>query len=129
MKRALSSGFAIPHPGGLFDFSEADDQSDARVIPGLFEALGSLHGSAIMTPDGRPTTALGSQIRKSNSWRWPVRGALPQNPVTLIRMAVKPAMVATVAESGRQEMGWKCSTFGVEVPDRHQANVQEIGAG
>lgn len=41
------------HPGGLFDFSEADDQSDARVIPGLFEAHGSIHGSAIMTPDGR----------------------------------------------------------------------------
>lgn len=41
------------HPGGLFDFSRADDQSDARVIPGLFEALGSLHGSAIMIPDGR----------------------------------------------------------------------------
>lgn len=41
------------HPGGLLDFSEADDQSDARVIPGLFEAHGSLHGSAIMIPDGR----------------------------------------------------------------------------
>lgn len=41
------------HPGGLFDFSEADDQSDARVIPSLFEAHGSIHGSAIMTPDGR----------------------------------------------------------------------------
>lgn len=40
------------HPGGLFAFSEIDDASDRRVIPGLFEALGSLHGSAIMTPDG-----------------------------------------------------------------------------
>lgn len=68
VKRARSSSFAIRYPGGLFDFSEADDQSDARVIPGLFVAFGSLHGFAIMTPDGRPTTALGLQIRKSNSW-------------------------------------------------------------
>ena len=40
------------HPGGLFDFSEVDDASDRRVIPGLFHALGPLHGSAIMTPNG-----------------------------------------------------------------------------
>jgi len=40
------------HPGGLFAFSELDDASDRRVIPGLFQALGPLHGSAIMTPDG-----------------------------------------------------------------------------
>jgi len=40
------------HPGGLFDFSDVDNASDQRVIPGLFQALGDLHGSAIMTPDG-----------------------------------------------------------------------------
>ncbi|OAH21854.1 thiamine biosynthesis protein ThiF [Methylorubrum populi] len=40
------------HPGGLFAFSQADDDSDRRVIPGLFHALGPRHGSAIMTPDG-----------------------------------------------------------------------------
>jgi len=40
------------HPGGLFAFSEVDDESDRRVIPSLFQALGPLHGSAIMTPDG-----------------------------------------------------------------------------
>jgi ThiF family/Prokaryotic homologs of the JAB domain len=40
------------HPGGLFAFSEVDDASDRHVIPGLFQALGPLHGSAIMTPDG-----------------------------------------------------------------------------
>ena len=40
------------HPGGLFTFSEVDDASDRCVIPGLFQALGPLHGSAIMTPDG-----------------------------------------------------------------------------
>ena len=40
------------HPGGLFAFSDVDDASDRHVIPGLFQALGPLHGSAIMTPNG-----------------------------------------------------------------------------
>lgn len=40
------------HPGGWLEFSHIDDESDARVIPGIFEAFGSCHGSAIMTPDG-----------------------------------------------------------------------------
>ena len=40
------------HPGGLFGFSDADDESDRKVIPSLFHAFGTLHGSAIMTADG-----------------------------------------------------------------------------
>lgn len=40
------------HPGGLFAFSRPDDDSDAIVIPCLFQASGDIHGSAIMTPDG-----------------------------------------------------------------------------
>ena len=40
------------HPGGWLQFSHIDNESDARVIPGLFEAFGSCHGSAIMTPEG-----------------------------------------------------------------------------
>lgn len=40
------------HPGGLFEFSEADDESDRQVIPSLFHAFGNEHGSAIMTRDG-----------------------------------------------------------------------------
>lgn len=40
------------HPEGLFAFSDADDASDKLVFPGLFQALGPLHGSAIMTPEG-----------------------------------------------------------------------------
>lgn len=40
------------HPGGWLEFSHIDNESDARVMPGLFEAFGSWHGSAIMTPDG-----------------------------------------------------------------------------
>lgn len=40
------------HPGGLFGFSLADDASDLAVIPGIFQAHGDVHGSAVMTPDG-----------------------------------------------------------------------------
>lgn len=40
------------HPSGLFAFSSVDDASDRHVIPGLFQALGPLHGSAVMTRDG-----------------------------------------------------------------------------
>lgn len=40
------------HPGGLFAFSSADDDSDQLVIPSLLQSHGAFHGSAIMTPDG-----------------------------------------------------------------------------
>lgn len=40
------------HPAGLFAFSEVDDQSDARVMPALAEALDAPHASAIMIPSG-----------------------------------------------------------------------------
>lgn len=40
------------HPGGLFGFSDADDESDRKIIPCLFHAFGAVHGSAIMTADG-----------------------------------------------------------------------------
>lgn len=40
------------HPGGWLQFSHVDDESDRRVIPGLFQAFGHCHGSAIMTPEG-----------------------------------------------------------------------------
>ena len=40
------------HPGGLFGFSDAHNESDRKVIPSLFHAFGSVHGSAIMTADG-----------------------------------------------------------------------------
>lgn len=51
-KENLSLILIHSHPGGLFGFSAADDASDKLVIPGLFHALGSLHGTAIMVPDG-----------------------------------------------------------------------------
>jgi hypothetical protein len=43
------------HPGGMFDFSRFDDESDLRAIPSLFEGTSLptiLHGSAIMIPNG-----------------------------------------------------------------------------
>jgi hypothetical protein len=40
------------HPCGLFGFSDADDDSDRKVIPSLFHAFGTMHGSAIMTTSG-----------------------------------------------------------------------------
>lgn len=49
---SLSLVLTHSHPGGLFGFSQHDDQSDLVTLPGLFQALGDLHGTAIMTPDG-----------------------------------------------------------------------------
>lgn len=53
---AEAEGLAVmaihSHPGGLFGFSALDDASDRIVMPSLFHAGGSIHGSAVMTPDG-----------------------------------------------------------------------------
>ena len=41
------------HPTGFHDFSTVDDESDKMTIPSLRQAVPtSVHGSAIMTPDG-----------------------------------------------------------------------------
>lgn len=40
------------HPTGFPEFSETDDTSDRKTIPCLFEAVGDLHGSAVMLPNG-----------------------------------------------------------------------------
>lgn len=40
------------HPGGLFAFSDLDDDSDGNTIPALLQAYGARHGTAIMTPSG-----------------------------------------------------------------------------
>lgn len=53
---AEAEGLAIvlihSHPGGFMEFSLADDRSDQAVIPTLFQAVGDMHGTAIMMPDG-----------------------------------------------------------------------------
>lgn len=50
--RDLSLVLIHSHPGGLFGFSQHDDDSDRRIMPGIFQALGPLHGTAVMTQDG-----------------------------------------------------------------------------
>lgn len=40
------------HPGDLFAFSLQDDCSDQITLPGLYAAIETLHGSAIMTSNG-----------------------------------------------------------------------------
>ncbi|EOA02942.1 UBA/THIF-type NAD/FAD binding protein [Herbaspirillum frisingense GSF30] len=40
------------HPGGYFNFSSLDDRSDQRTIPCISQAVGQIHGSAIMVPSG-----------------------------------------------------------------------------
>lgn len=49
---SLSLVLIHSHPGGLFGFSRHDDQSDLVTVSSLIQALGGLHGTAIMTPDG-----------------------------------------------------------------------------
>lgn len=56
-RRDLSLVLIHSHPGGFFDFSIWDDESDRDVIPSLFlyrteNPTNMRHGSAIMTPDG-----------------------------------------------------------------------------
>lgn len=56
LERAEAENLAVvlmhSHPGGLFAFSTADDDSDRLVLPSLIENHGSFHGSAIMVPGG-----------------------------------------------------------------------------
>jgi hypothetical protein len=40
------------HPGGLFKFSQVDDDSDWGTMVSLYQGVEVPHGSAIMTPDG-----------------------------------------------------------------------------
>lgn len=70
--RAESDGLAIillhSHPGGLFAFSQVDDDSDLAVLPSLFHAFGDLHGSAIMVPSG----AIRARLYTEGAGHWPV---------------------------------------------------------
>ncbi|GAB7530601.1 ThiF family adenylyltransferase [Pseudomonas sp. 3A(2025)] len=40
------------HPGGLFQFSQVDDDSDSGTMVSLYQGVDTFHGSAIMTPNG-----------------------------------------------------------------------------
>ncbi len=43
------------HPSGFNDFSIADNESDVKVIPCIYQAYSQFHGSIIMTPEGHLT--------------------------------------------------------------------------
>lgn len=58
------------HPGGWLDFSYIDDASDATVLPGLSEAFGNCHGSAVMTPDGAIRARLYSPAGDDILYSW-----------------------------------------------------------
>jgi len=95
------------HPGDWLDFSQVDDESDAHVIPGMFEAFGERHGSAVMTADGAVrariyapdmsqeevglVTVAGDEIR--NWWSDGIAGGLPVDRP----MAFTGAMTAELA--------------------------------
>ncbi|MHA6821392.1 ThiF family adenylyltransferase [Ralstonia pseudosolanacearum] len=55
--RAHGEGLALflvhSHPSGYPNFSPLDDDSDAQIMPSVFEAYGEYHGTAVMLPDGR----------------------------------------------------------------------------
>lgn len=70
----LSLVLTHSHPGGLFDFSRQDDRSDQLTMPSIFQALGSLHGTAIMTPDGAMLARLYT----------PELATIPVNSVTVV---------------------------------------------
>lgn len=60
------------HPGGMFDFSSHDDESDHQVIPCIYQAVSKpdiMHGSAIMTADG----AIRARIYKNDMSIEPVK--------------------------------------------------------
>lgn len=56
LDRAEAQDFTVilahSHPGGLFAFSHADDESDQQSVKSLLANHGQFHGSAIMVPSG-----------------------------------------------------------------------------
>ncbi|MEA1099713.1 Mov34/MPN/PAD-1 family protein [Escherichia coli] len=40
------------HPGGLLEFSDTDDASDAQTMLSLYQGVDTVHGSAIMVSEG-----------------------------------------------------------------------------
>lgn len=51
-RRKLTLILIHSHPSGMPQFSPIDDGSDREIIPCIFAACGSLHGSAVMLPNG-----------------------------------------------------------------------------
>lgn len=61
---------AHSHPGGYYGFSSLDDASDRQTVPVLQAGVSGsndLHGSAIMTPDGRLMCRVYNQVMRAQS--------------------------------------------------------------
>jgi len=52
LPQSLSIILVHSHPGGLFEFSWVDDQSDESTMVSLVQGVEAIHGSAIMVPGG-----------------------------------------------------------------------------
>ncbi|AZD18773.1 ThiF family adenylyltransferase [Pseudomonas chlororaphis] len=52
LSQSLSIILVHSHPGGLFEFSSVDDESDAGTMVALAQGVEAIHGSAIMIPEG-----------------------------------------------------------------------------
>ncbi|MGV7211503.1 ThiF family adenylyltransferase [Oxalobacteraceae bacterium A2-2] len=52
VRRKLTLILIHSHPNGTPQFSPTDDRSDQEIIPCIFAAGGSLHGTAVMLPNG-----------------------------------------------------------------------------
>lgn len=51
-KTMMSVILVHSHPGGLLEFSDMDDTSDAQTMLSLSQGVDAVHGSAIMIPEG-----------------------------------------------------------------------------
>lgn len=51
-EKSMSIILVHSHPGGFLAFSDMDDASDVQTMASLFQGVNTIHGSAIMIPDG-----------------------------------------------------------------------------
>lgn len=103
------------HPGGLYGFSAADNQSDAATIPALYQAVPERpHGSAVMTPDGAicarlydaagtptariRTTLIGENIRELSQTG--LKSVLPFSAVMRTELTQQTACIVGVSGTG-----------------------------
>ncbi len=73
LDRAVREGLSLlkihSHPGGYSEFSEADDQSDRKLLPSVYGWVDNsvLHASAVLLPDG---SMFGRAVHADGSF-WP----------------------------------------------------------
>ncbi|MGE0371675.1 MAG: ThiF family adenylyltransferase [Gammaproteobacteria bacterium] len=75
----LSIIAAHSHPGGYFDFSDADDTSDRQLVPALHQAIEAPHGTAIMVPSG----AMRARLYRGAVATWIERVTVPGDDIRI----------------------------------------------